>query len=118
MTGPVIGHNYFGTNHVENDFQKHPEWENGYIQIESIKTIRDPNTNEVINTCLTHLCYNCMNEDLKNINDENMAETLKITDNPFSHTMLTKERYDKAVIEGIAFSTFGSTNLDNISEPF
>jgi hypothetical protein len=32
--------------------------------------------------------------------------------------MLTKERYDKAVIEGIAFSTFGSTNLDNISEPF
>jgi hypothetical protein len=80
--------------------------------------VNNPNTNEVINTCLTHLCYNCMNEDLKNINDENMAETLKITDNPFSHTMLTKERYDKAVIEGIAFSTFGSTNLDNISEPF
>jgi hypothetical protein len=48
MTGPVISHNYFGTNRVENDFQKHPEWENGYIQIESIKVFRDPNTNEVI----------------------------------------------------------------------
>ncbi len=48
MTGPVIGHNYFGTNRVENDFQKHPDWENGYITIDNIKAIRNPNTNEVI----------------------------------------------------------------------
>jgi hypothetical protein len=46
--GPVIGHNYFGTNCVEDDFKKHPDWESGYIQIENIKAIRDPNTNQVI----------------------------------------------------------------------
>jgi hypothetical protein len=38
--------------------------------------------------------------------------------NPFSENMLTKERYEESVIQGIAFSTFGCTNLDNISEPF
>ena len=48
MSGPVIGHNYFGTNRVENDFQKHPDWENGYITIDNIKAIRDPNTHDVI----------------------------------------------------------------------
>ncbi len=48
MQGPVIGHDYFGTFKVENDFQKHPDWDNGYIQIENIKAIRDPNTNQVI----------------------------------------------------------------------
>ncbi len=47
-SGPVISHNYFGTNRVENDFQKHPDWENGFIEIDDIKAIRDPNTNEVI----------------------------------------------------------------------
>ncbi len=47
-SGPVISHNYFGTNRVENDFQKHPDWESGFIEIDDIKAIRDPNTNEVI----------------------------------------------------------------------
>ncbi len=46
--GPVIGHNYFGTNRVEYDFKKHPDWYSGYIQIEHIKAVRDPNTNQVI----------------------------------------------------------------------
>jgi hypothetical protein len=46
--GPVIGHEYFGTNRVEEDFKKHNGWENGYIQIESIVAIRDNLTNKVI----------------------------------------------------------------------
>ncbi len=29
--GPVIGHDYFGTNCVQYDFEKHPDWENGCI---------------------------------------------------------------------------------------
>jgi Mg-chelatase subunit ChlD len=48
MTGPVISHNYFGTNRVENDFKKHPDWENGYITIDNIKALRDPNTHQII----------------------------------------------------------------------
>lgn len=48
MEGPIVSHNYFGTNMVEYDFMKHPEWKNGYIQIDNIKAIRDPITNQVI----------------------------------------------------------------------
>jgi Mg-chelatase subunit ChlD len=48
MSGPVISHEYFGTNRVENDFHSHPDWETGYICIENIKAIRDKNTNQVI----------------------------------------------------------------------
>ena len=46
--GPVIEHEYFGTNQVEEDFKKHIGWEDGYIQIESIIAIRDNLTNKVI----------------------------------------------------------------------
>jgi hypothetical protein len=46
--GPIIGHNYFGTNKVQLDFEKHPDWENGFIDIKQYKLIRDKNTNEVI----------------------------------------------------------------------
>jgi hypothetical protein len=83
-----------------------------YIQV------KNPDTNEVINTSLTHLCYDCISQDLKNLNDDNYDEALKNINNPFSENMLTKERYEESVIQGIAFSTFGCTNLDNISEPF
>jgi Mg-chelatase subunit ChlD len=48
MSGPVISHEYFGTNRVENDFHSHPDWDTGYICIENIKAIRDKNTNQVI----------------------------------------------------------------------
>jgi Mg-chelatase subunit ChlD len=48
MSGPVIGHEYFGTNRVEHDFHSHPDWDIGYICIENIKAIRDKNTNQVI----------------------------------------------------------------------
>jgi uncharacterized Zn-finger protein len=81
-----------------------------YIQVSNPNTL-----DEVINTCLTHLCYSCMSEELKNIDDDSK---LKIIDNPFSHIMLTKERYDKAVIEGIAFSSSCCTNLDDSLSPF
>ena len=37
----IISHNYFGTNRVLNDFSKHPDWNNGFIQLESIKIIRN-----------------------------------------------------------------------------
>ena len=83
-----------------------------YIQV------KNPDTNEVINTCLTHLCYDCINEDIKNLSDENKNQALMLIVTPFSEHMLTEERYHQSVIEGIAFSTFGCTNLDNISEPF
>ncbi len=43
MQGPVIGHDYFGTNRVQYDFEKHPDWENGYIHIEHIKIFRENN---------------------------------------------------------------------------
>ncbi len=39
----IISHNYFGTNRVLNDFSKHPDWNYGYIQLESIKIIYDNN---------------------------------------------------------------------------
>jgi hypothetical protein len=58
------------------------------------------------------------NEDIKNLTDENKDQALMMIDTPFSEHMLTEKRYDQSVIEGIAFSTFGCTNLDNISEPF
>ena len=48
MNGPVISHDYFGTNRVENDFNSHPDWDTGYICIENIKAIRDKNTFQVI----------------------------------------------------------------------
>jgi hypothetical protein len=47
-TGPVIGHEYFGTNRVENDFNNHPGWNNGYICIKNITAVRDKNTFQVI----------------------------------------------------------------------
>jgi hypothetical protein len=37
----IISHNYFGTNLIINDFSKHPDWNNGFIQLESIKIIRN-----------------------------------------------------------------------------
>jgi hypothetical protein len=83
-----------------------------YIQV------NNPNTNETINTSLTHLCYSCINEDIKNLTDENKDQALMMIDTPFSEHMLTEKRYDQSVIEGIAFSTFGCTNLDDVSEPF
>ena len=46
--GPVIGHEYFGTNRVEEDFKKHNGWKDGYIEIETISAIRDNMTNKVI----------------------------------------------------------------------
>jgi hypothetical protein len=48
LKGPVIGHEYFGTNRVEHDYHSHPGWNNGYICIENIKAIRDKNTGQVI----------------------------------------------------------------------
>ncbi len=41
----IISHNYFGTNRVLNDFSKHPDWNNGFIQLESIKIIIDDDNN-------------------------------------------------------------------------
>ncbi len=43
----IISHNYFGTNRILNDFSKHPDWNNGLIQLESIKIIYD-NKNNII----------------------------------------------------------------------
>ena len=83
-----------------------------YIQV------NNPNTNETIHTCLTHLCYNCIDDDLKKVDSDNSSIILQNISNPFASDMLTKERYKQSVIEGIAFSSFGCTNLDNPSSPF
>jgi len=83
-----------------------------YIQV------NNPNTDETIHTSVTHLCYDCMNEDIKNITDDNKDEALKMINSPFSEHMFTKERYEQSVIEGIAFSSFACTNLDDPVSPF
>ena len=83
-----------------------------YIQVNNL------NTNETIHTSVTHLCYDCMNEDIKNITDDNKDEVLKMINSPFSEHMFTKERYEQSVIEGIAFSSFACTNLDDPVSPF
>lgn len=43
ITGNVIGHEYFGTNLVQNDLMKHSGWLEGFIQLESFRYIRDEN---------------------------------------------------------------------------
>jgi len=37
MTEPIVYHCYFGTNRVQVDFEKHPNWEIGYIQLNTFK---------------------------------------------------------------------------------
>jgi uncharacterized protein YegL len=43
ITGDVIGHEYFGTNLVQDDLMKHPGWSDGFIQLENFKYLRDEN---------------------------------------------------------------------------
>jgi hypothetical protein len=47
-TGPVVGHDYFGTNRIKFDLMDHPDWNKGYIVLEDYKFVRDPATNKVI----------------------------------------------------------------------
>ncbi len=42
-----ISYNYFATNRVLKDFKKHPDWENGLIQLDKFKIIRNK-LNEII----------------------------------------------------------------------
>jgi len=78
--------------------------------------VLNPNTDEIIETALTHLCYNCIDEDLKKIDGN--SEALANVTNPFSNSALSMKRYALSVIEGIAFSSSGCTNINDPSSPF
>jgi hypothetical protein len=75
-----------------------------------------------INTSVTHLCIDCTNEDLRNLDSDPNSEEYKIAlnniTNPFNSAMLTEERFNKSVIEGIAFSGSGVMNLTFPESPF
>ena len=43
FTGDIIGHEYFGTNLVQDDLMKHPGWSDGFIRLENYKYLRDEN---------------------------------------------------------------------------
>ena len=47
IEGEVVGHQYFGTEKIVNDLQKHPGWESGLIVLDDYKFIRDPQSNLV-----------------------------------------------------------------------
>lgn len=43
----VVSHEYFGTNRVENDLMKHPDYQTGYISLDSWDFVRDIMTQRV-----------------------------------------------------------------------
>jgi uncharacterized protein YegL len=47
-SGPVVGHDYFGTERIKHDLMDHPDWNKGYILLEDYKFVRDLATNKVI----------------------------------------------------------------------
>jgi Mg-chelatase subunit ChlD len=47
FTGDVVGHDYFGTNSVQDDLMKHHEWNKGYITLDTWQFVRNPDTNRV-----------------------------------------------------------------------
>ena len=92
-----------------------------------VKIVVDENT--VINTSVSHLCAECINEDLLMLTQEISSHpdgfddpTLKfkvdMITNPFSSENFTLDRYEKSVIEKIAFSSYACVDLDNLEEPF
>ena len=46
-SGDVIGHDYFGTEKIIIDLQKHPGWENGFIQLDKYTFTRDETTDHI-----------------------------------------------------------------------
>lgn len=48
IEGNVIGHKYFGTDAVVNDFSRMPGWNNGLIELDSDAIMRDDSTNLVV----------------------------------------------------------------------
>ncbi len=50
--GDVIGHDYFGTEKIVNDLQKHPGWNDGFIQLDNYTFTRNERTN-----CITGIQF-------------------------------------------------------------
>lgn len=87
------------------------------------------NENNIVNTSLTHLCSECINEEVlelvneiskhpDGVDDPVLKFKLNTYTNPFSSKNFALERYQKSVIEKIAFSSFACIDLDNLEEPF
>jgi hypothetical protein len=47
-TGPVIEHEYFGSDQIINDLKKHYGWEDGFIQLDNYVFQRDPSTHLIV----------------------------------------------------------------------
>ena len=47
QTGDIIGHDYFGTDKIQNDLMKHSGWDNGYIQLDDYKYVRNDIDNRI-----------------------------------------------------------------------
>jgi Mg-chelatase subunit ChlD len=45
--GDIIGHEYFGTNRIQDDLMKHSDWDTGLITMHRINFIRDSRTNKL-----------------------------------------------------------------------
>lgn len=84
---------------------------------------------KVVNTSLSHLCSECINEKLvtliqeiavhpDGVDDPALKFKLDTYTNPFSSKSFALERYQKSVIEKIAFSSYACVDLDNFEEPF
>ena len=82
----------------------------------------DPQQMIPIDTTITHLCMDCTNEDLIKLDLDPNSEEYKIALNnitsPFNSSKLTEERFNKSVIEGIAFSGSGCINNTSPESPF
>lgn len=84
------------------------------------------NGDDVIKTSLTSLCAECISEDLIalikkiSIDPSNLSLNIKMDAiiNPFSSNAYALERYQKSVIEKIAFSGYSCVDLDNPKSPF
>ncbi len=89
------------------------------------------NEDKIINTSVSHLCKDCVNEDLMeiiikmatdtdSIDNPSLNPVINSITSPFSYksNFYSLERYQKSVIEGLAFFSYGCVNLDNVELPF
>jgi len=92
-----------------------------------VKVFVDENT--IVNTSLSHLCSECVDEEIlqltnkiskhpDGVNDPTLKLQLNTHTNLFSSKNLALERFQKSVIEKIAFSSSACVDLDNFEKPF
>lgn len=93
----------------------------------NVKVVVDENT--VIETSLSHLCSECVSEELlelikeiskhpDGVDDPSLKFKVNTQTNLFRSDNFALERYQKSVIEKIAFSSFTCINLNDSLSPF